>query len=193
MVASLVALLALGFNGHAARIAVLPLGAFPAAKAHDVARALESKLNVEATVLRAGRPPQEAYSPARKRYRADTLLKFLSRSKPRDFDRIIGLASVDISTTKGKVKDWGIFGLGYLGGLACVVSTHRLGRRTSGVGADERLRRVSIHEVGHTFGLDHCPTPKCIMADAMGSIRSVDAGTGFCAHCRKKLPSGLAR
>ncbi|MEI6178360.1 MAG: matrixin family metalloprotease, partial [Verrucomicrobiota bacterium] len=51
----------------------------------------------------------------------------------------------------------------------------------------ERLRKVAEHEVGHVMGLDHCPQAGCVMADAEGSISTVDGETGeFCKDCSTK-------
>jgi predicted Zn-dependent protease len=74
------------------------------------------------------------------------------------------------------------------------VSTYRLGRgAATETVADERLVKAVGHELGHTFGLDHCSTPGCLMADACGTIRTVDAGTGrLCPACLARLV-GVAR
>ena len=123
----------------------------------------------------------------RSRYRADRLLDELTSRAGANLRVVVGLTAKDISTTKGGHKDWGIFGLGELGGQACVVSTYRLSAR----GADEkqlceRLVKVAIHEAGHVMGLDHCPHAGCVMRDAEASIATVDGATGaFCASCKQ--------
>ena len=90
---------------------------------------------------------------------------------------------------KGEYDDWGIFGQGWLGGRACVVSTYRLGRgKVSEDLFRERFVKVVNHEIGHTFGLDHCPTQGCLMADAEGTIKTVDQEAGgLCQGCRQRL------
>ena len=131
--------------------------------------------------------PKEAYYKPRARYRADKLLDDLGASVDDKWAKVIGLTHKDISTTNGEHYDWGVLGLGSLGGKPCVVSTFRLRAR----GANEklfrqRLVRVATHEIGHTLGLQHCPDKKCNMVDARGSILSVDQGSGtLCAQCRK--------
>jgi archaemetzincin len=85
------------------------------------------------------------------RYRADTLIKFLSEQTAEGF-KTIGLTTKDISVTKGQNPDWGVFGLGYRPGNACIASLHRL----KGKNKLEKLFKVAIHELGHTEGLLHC-------------------------------------
>lgn len=103
------------------------------------------------------------------------------------FEHVIGITDRDISTTNGKIHDWGVFGLGSMPGKACVVSTFRLSRQLGKVSAEERLNRVVIHEIGHTFGLAHCPDKDCLMADAEGSVKSVDRASRFCRDCQRRL------
>jgi archaemetzincin len=147
-------------------------------------------------VLKKGRLPRAAFYPPRKRYRADRLLDHLDllARKAGPQTRILGLCSVDISTTKGRHPDWGIFGLGQMGGRACVVSTHRLRR---GARDRDHLRQrvlsTAIHEVGHTLGLPHCPTPRCVMQDAEGGIRNTDESTGrLCPRCQIRISLAIS-
>src|SRR5439155_13511886 len=125
--------------------------------------------------------PKEAYYPPRHRYRAERLLEFLegiAKGEPPG-TRILGMTDVDISTTKGKVSDWGVFGLGEIGRRNCVISVFRLKRNAKDAGhLAFRVSSTAVHEVGHTLGLPHCPTARCVMQDAEGSIQTTDTGTG---------------
>ncbi|MBL8002633.1 MAG: hypothetical protein JNL05_11800, partial [Flavobacteriales bacterium] len=115
---------------------------------------------------------------------------------PDSVDLIVGVTDQDISITKydaeGKVKepvaryrDFGIYGLGYMGGPSCVVSTFRLG---AGGTLFARLAKVVVHEVGHTRGLPHCADTLCVMRDAVERMSTVDgAGRRLCARCRDLL------
>ena len=102
--------------------------------------------------------------------------------------RVVGLTASDISTTKRRHKDWGIFGLGTIGGPTCVVSRYRLGAgRASRKKRNVRLAKVALHELGHTLGLEHCPEVGCLMEDGKGTIRTVDRETDFCPACRGRM------
>lgn len=125
--------------------------------------------------------PQEAYYAPRKRYRAEVLIRHLSSFGNAD-TVVIGLTNKDISTTKGDVYDWGILGLGYCPGSACVVSTFRLSKTN----LSKQFYKVSVHELGHTHGLPHCIEQTCFMRDAEGG-NPLDEETGFCSSCKSFL------
>ncbi len=132
--------------------------------------------------------PKIAYYPPRKRYRADKLLDYLLTILPNDGDYIVGLSSVDISTTKGKYKDWGVIGLATLEGKSSMVSTFRCRLRSrSRKQAKYRFLKALVHEVGHNLGLDHCPNKGCIMMDAKGTSRTIDKEYTFCSECIELL------
>lgn len=133
--------------------------------------------------------PESAFYRPRERYRAERLLTYLDGLVSSGDGKIVGLTAVDISTTKGPYEDWGIFGMADLGGRSCVVSSYRLARgRTEPPALAARIKKVVTHEVGHVLGLWHCPTPGCVMQDALGKIATVDRSDGRpCQKCRKAL------
>lgn len=125
--------------------------------------------------------PKSAYYPPRNRYRADSLIGFLGKVTPSGVVTI-GLTCKDISTTKNGKADWGIMGLGFCPGNACIVSTYRLNKKN----LESQLYKVALHELGHTQGLPHCPDKTCYMLDAEGG-NPTDQETGFCPKCKTKL------
>lgn len=157
----------------------------------DVALVKEALLEfykLELKVLPRAALPQRAYYKPRRRYRAEKLLDFLERRMPSDGVRILGLTGVDISTTKGRYRDWGILGLASMDGAACVISSFRCHMRSRGVKhARIRLAKVAVHEIGHTLGLPHCPTVGCLMEDARGKVATCDREFDICPKCRAKL------
>lgn len=145
-----------------------------------------------------GIPPEAFVNTKSPRYRADKLIRILKREKPDTLDYIIGLTDKDISFTKkdqygnikkpeSKYSDWGIFGLGYRPGPSCVISTFRLSDNNESKFID-RIKKVSLHELGHNLGLDHCTSQHCLMRDAAETIKTIDlVKIRLCDKCKEKL------
>ncbi len=154
----------------------------PAALVDEVEAALRDGYRVEVRRVPARPLPRSAYRAPRKRYRADDLLVYLRAQIPAELPvgtRVLGLTAADISTTKGEHRDWGVFGLGELGGTAAVVSTHRLRRKARDAAqVTWRVTNTAVHELGHVLGLDHCDEPRCVMLDAEGAIDNTDESSG---------------
>jgi archaemetzincin len=175
-------------------IAVQPLGNVPKDVIETVTRGLAQIYAVRIEVLPAKEMPASAYFRPRARHRAEKLLDWLETNTDAKYAKVIGLTTGDISTTKDDILDWGIFGLGQLGRRPCVVSTFRLGRKVPRAKMLERTERVASHEIGHTFGLEHCPEPGCIMRDAEGKVATVDSDSGhLCERCRARVPAAVTK
>ena len=169
------------------RVAIQPLGDVPEEQVEAVSGALREMYAVETVVLEAVDLPESAYYEPRRRWRAERLLDFLEPRLPDGSDRIMGITTRDISTTKGEHEDWGILGLAGINQPPSVISFFRCRRRVGDVPAIERLRRVAIHEVGHSMGLRHCPTVGCFLEDARGTVDTIDRETFLCETCRRRL------
>lgn len=180
-------LLALFFNScqkerstTARTIILQPLGDFEPDLAKEIAaeiRKLQPNV-VQNTAIPF--PPHSFYAP-RNRYRADSIIRYLA-GRAKNGSVVIGLTHTDISTTKNKVKDWGVMGLGYHPGAACVVSDFRLRKHHQ----ENQPYKVALHELGHTEGLPHCPDKSCIMRDAEGKM-PLQEEKAFCSECRTFL------
>lgn len=178
---------------YRAKVILVPLRSFPADLLEAVDHALSVELEVEVEVHEVVELPDEAYYAPRKRYRAEKLLDFLERYATEPDVKVLGVTEVDISTTGDSAPDWGIFGLGRLGGSTAVISSYRLKRKPKNrEHVLFRVSNVAVHEVGHTFGLDHCDekASECVMLDAEGGIENTDRSSGtFGPGCRRLLDS----
>lgn len=125
--------------------------------------------------------PAAAYYAPRGRYRADSIIRMLNAAAKAN-EVILGLTLFDISTNKNENKDWGVMGLGYCPGKACVASSFRLSPQKR----QQQFFKVAIHELGHTQGLAHCAIKTCLMRDAEGS-NYLNEETGFCENCKAVL------
>jgi archaemetzincin len=189
---------------------LVPLGDVPAGEVEEVRQTLLRYYDLRITVASPTAFPayttNEAVGKVMKtvlplRYRADSLLRFLNREKKGKHDYVLGVANVDITCTNryenGQIQfpawmhaDWGIFGLGYLGGTACIVSSFRLRFDMPPLPKlNSRIAKVARHEVGHNFGLNHCLN-HCFMsaADLRNALVALDnESDSLCASCKYKL------
>jgi archaemetzincin len=162
---------------------VIKIQPFTGTDANEVKEVADSirKYYPKITINTPIKLPDFAFYAPRARYKADSLLKFLSNiAKPNE--KLIGFTTRDISTRKGTNDDWGVMGLGKCPGNSCVVSTFRLNMAQG----KNQLFKVAIHELGHTMGLPHCPVPVCFMRDAEGG-NPLDEEKGFCPKCKRYL------
>jgi len=120
-----------------------------------------------------------------KRYDAIKIIKKYNSNK-----NILLLTDVDIAhfNKVKNIKEYGIIGLGFRPGKTCVVSTFRI-KNDGHEKMLDRLKKVSIHEIGHNLGLDHCVYDrKCLMNDARGTVKQIDMEKiWLCDKCSKQI------
>jgi archaemetzincin len=171
-------------------VAILPFSATDKNFIVQLQKAWQKKLLASFIIIDETALPVSAFYKPRQRYIADSLLAFLGRINNNRYEKIIGITTKDISTRKGDIENWGILGLGSCPGQACVISSFRAGKNK--VAAKDFLRRMTtlgLHELGHTYGLEHWATADCLMKDAEGKM-NLDDGDNYCDKCRKWL-SGI--
>ncbi len=178
------------------RVHLVPLGQVPAETLDETARGLREHAPVDAVVESARTPPDGARSSRKDAWQATSLLEWLDTLPMAGGGKVMGVTEAEIVARKGNNPTWGILGMGSLDGRCSVISTYRMRRRWENGGAPEalvreRLWKISLHELGHTLGLDHCPTPGCLMEDAGGTVKTVDRETSLCERCAQRFAESL--
>jgi archaemetzincin len=177
---------------------LVPIGPVPADMVQLTAHSLRSHAPVEPVVEPAQPFPPAAESTDRGRYRAERLLEWLGTLPIAPGGKVMGVTEIDIVAPKGKIRNWGILGMGSIDGRCSVISTYRMKRKWENGGAAgslvrERLWKVAIHELGHTLGLEHCPKVGCIMEDGHGTVKTTDRDKELCDACARRFEESLRR
>jgi archaemetzincin len=128
----------------------------------------------------------QAYNPEREQYFSSKLLASFKRSEREE--RVVGIADVDLYVPRLNF----VFGEADISSGTAIVSLCRLRQEYYGLAPDEalfleRATKEIVHELGHTFGLGHCPSNKCVMHFS-NSLADTDLKEAhFCHKCRPKI------
>ena len=118
--------------------------------------------------------PPTAYDPRRGQYDGTVMLRAGLELCPPDATRLLVVAGQDLFIPMLTF----IFGQAQLDGKAAIVSLARLHQEFHGLPPRrelmmDRFRKEVLHELGHTFGLTHCPDATCAMSLSI-NIENID-------------------
>ena len=148
--------------------------------------------------------PQKAFVPIRRRYDANKMLWFLEdlyiKRKYSKEIFLVGVTEAVLCQNRTNPKKWKgengfgspdfrIMGLGYRPESSNTLPSKKVNVNSTNVlksNKKEQLVKLIQHELGHNFGLPHCPNKSCIMRDAEGG-NHFDEMTGFCKKCKLKF------
>jgi archaemetzincin len=137
------------------RFALMPLGS-PESRDNALVAAIIPLVSeaFAASVVAASPVPlcEEAYSPSRQQYHSTVLLDTLARHKRAEWSRLLGIADVDLYTPDLNF----VFGEADARRGLAVFSVARL-HTTDRNRFVHRAATEAIHELGHTYGLQHLP------------------------------------
>jgi archaemetzincin len=121
-------------------------------------------------------------------YLATTIIK--DNTGPYDLKNtiILGICSFDAYSSDLNF----VFGQASLTRGVAAIYLPRLRQEFYGLAADisifiERVLKESTHEVGHTFGLAHCPNQLCVMHFSNSIVDTDRKAKDFCNSCSSKL------
>jgi archaemetzincin len=153
-----------------------------------MARRIEEIFHSTARISRVSFDMNAAYDSSRGQSNSTALLAQILDLPDRAERKCIGVVDVDLFIP---VLTF-VFGEAQFGGIAAVVSTHRLRNQFYGLATDEalmlqRLEKELVHELGHTFGLYHCRHFECVMRSST-YVEEIDMKQVHpCAGCAASL------
>lgn len=133
--------------------------------------------------------PEEAYNPQRNQYFSSQILKKLHQFiKPTREEKVLAVSDVDLYVPSLNF----VLGEAELGGHFAIISLTRLHQSFYGLPENknlflERTIKEAIHEIGHTYGLGHCPDPECVMHFSNSLMDTDRKKASFCFRCERKL------
>ena len=169
---------------HAHSIALTKMGQMPQTVLRVIAANIQALLEAPVEMLPEMVIPEEAFQRHRGQYDAGLVLKYLARFSFPQHSRILVVTDVDLCTPIHTF----VFGEAELGLRLAIVSDFRLKHMEDGIMAlegtyYERLAKVALHEIAHTFSLYHCETPKCLMRYSYGLSHLDELDIFFCERC----------
>jgi archaemetzincin len=168
-------------------IRLISVGTLPPAMLGFLQEGLTQELG--AVVRMEGNLPLPASCPeGRSQYPGAPFLAALAAARSPGEEVVLGVTGVDLTAP----------GLNFVFGLAdppsgcAVISLARLYPEFYGQPRDprrfkERAVKEAVHELGHLWGLGHCPDPACVMSFSNSLSDTDRKGPGFCEACRGRL------
>ncbi|GAA0651507.1 archaemetzincin family Zn-dependent metalloprotease [Salarchaeum japonicum] len=171
------------------RVDIVPIGDVPASVKREASTGLRSIYDCDVTLAAEQPVPDGAYDSARGQYRASDFIDIATRAGTGE--KAIALTPNDLYYRRRNY----VFGLAYLDGRGCVVSTYRLQTSSDGGFSDrsstqvfsDRVRKEVVHELGHTLGLEHCDNNRCAMSFSP-TVQEVDRKEQtLCGSCQRAV------
>jgi archaemetzincin len=168
------------------------MGRIPHTALRVVAANIQTMLEAPVEMLAEMEIPEEAFHHHRCQYDAGLVLKYLARFSFPPHSRLLAVTDVDLCTPIHTF----VFGGAELGQSRAIVSDFRLKHMEDGGMAEEgtyyeRLAKVALHEIAHTFSLYHCETPKCLMRFSYGLSHLDELDIYFCERCSFALRQSM--
>lgn len=177
-------------------IIISPIGAVDQAAMDKINKAVQKVFGVNTHKIALLEDVEFAYDPLRNQYLSTGILEKLTGLAPYQALKILGLCEIDLFIPILTH----VYGEAQLSGKSCIVSLFRLRNPESSHATapqaevlSSRAVKEAIHELGHTFGLRHCPDNACLMHYCR-SVDDVDRKSDqFCRYCRIMLDDEIEK
>jgi len=168
---------------------VQPMGDVELDKLAVVKEILEENFNREVVILPKEKLRRSHYVSARNQYDALRIMNWAKAHMPYQGFRYIVVLDEDIFSDSLNF----IFGQAEMPGKLCVISLARFADTENHIASWERAlfkRRTAnllLHELGHTFNLQHCYNDDCVMKFANSLVELDNQPDHYCADCLAEL------
>lgn len=165
---------------------ILPLGDIDKDSLRRLGAKIKSYLPLVVRVLDKTALPAHTYNRKRQQHNASQIIKEICLYDFGSVNKVLGVSQVDLYSTDLSF----VFGEAEAPGRNALISLRRLDPRFYQKPVNEkvlaeRTLKEAVHELGHTYGLSHCPDQGCVMYYAQ-SVEDVDKkGEKFCPRCQK--------
>lgn len=158
------------------------MGNVDESKIHSVKKDIAGFYRLDVKILPKIKVIKRAKILGTEKYGAYEILDHINLNYKNIDGKILILTNVDICAERTPNKlTKNTLGLAYVNSKPCVVSTKKINSK-------EKLSKISIHELGHTFGLRHCKNPKCVMSTPNSITGSEKTNkVWMCNKCKKEI------
>ncbi len=171
-------------------ILLVPVGQIDAAFLESLDRSISDTFDEEVTTSMGIPLPAESWNRRREQYDAEIVLH--SVPIPPHDTRVLAVVGVDLFARGLNF----VFGTAHESGRKALVSVWRLRQEVYYLPPDDslfrkRLLTEAVHELGHTYGLDHCSSAVCVMRFSNTISESDLKGWKLCRNCRERLHKSM--
>jgi archaemetzincin len=167
-----------------AGIRVVPVGEVESQVLEHIRSALQEAFIRECRLGEGLPKPEYAYNPRRGQYSANEILQ---RLRLDGANRVLGVVDLDLYVPELNF----VFGLADPFGGGAAIALSRLRQEFYGLPKDrilflQRVVKEAVHELGHTYQLNHCADRRCVMAFSNSLADTDYKSPVFCEKCQSK-------
>lgn len=175
------------------QILLSPIGEFSSGLLDPVARIVSNAFGFDTILAPLLQDIEFAQDPERNQYHSTPILERLAAEAPSRAIKVAAICRVDLFIP---ILTY-VYGEAQLNGRACIISSYRLDDGFAGAEPEERfilrMAKETVHELGHTFDLRHCPDPVCLMHYCRNESDVDHKSDQFCRYCKVLLGDALGK